>query len=133
MQRLGFTTKTTPQEKSESPVSDVWIIMGAENQEFVNEISIFNILCIILNFNYSFLYSEECKASKGKIQTLSEHKADKNTVGMIGKDGVFYLRDESEIQRVHSYFSDFTFNRIHFVNEQSKEKKAKLDTIQEKL
>lgn len=133
MRRLGFTTKSTPFDKSESPVADVWIIMGAENQEFVNEMSIFNILCIILNFNYPFLYSEEYQASKSKMNSSPELKTDKNTVGMIGKNGVFYLRNESEIQRVHSYFSDFTFNRIHFVNDQAKEKKAKLDVIQEQM
>ena len=50
---------------------------------------------------------------------------------MIGKDGVFYLRNDNEIQRVHSYFYDFTFNRINYVNSQTKERKAKLEIIEE--
>ena len=66
MLRLGFITKSTSFDRSESPVSDVWIIMGGETQEVVSETSIFNILCIILNFNYPFLYWKEYRAIRGK-------------------------------------------------------------------
>ena len=31
------------------------------------------------------------------IQDINENKINKNTVGLIGKDGVFYLRNEGEI------------------------------------
>ena len=77
-------------------------------------------------------YTEKNTEQSGvNNEELSKVETDKNTVGMIGKDGVFYLRNEAEIQRVHSYFYDFTFNRINFVNNESKQKKVKLDTIEE--
>ena len=122
LSKLGFIIDKTITETPDNIISDVWIILGGESQEFVNESSIFNILCIILSFNYPFLYCQEYMTPNSKhIKDINEN--DKNTVGLIEKDGVFYLRNEGEIQRLHSYFYDLTFNRINYINNQAQIKK----------
>ena len=133
LSKLGFIIDKTITETPDNIISDVWIILGGKSQEFVNESSIFNILCIILSFNYPFLYCQEYMTPNNKhIQDINENEIDKNTVGLIGKDGVFYLRNEGEIQRLHSYFYDLTFNKINYVNNQTQIKKIKRDLNEEK-
>ena len=133
LSKLGFIIDKTITETPDNIISDVWIILGGKSQEFVNESSIFNILCIILSFNYPFLYCQEYMTPNNKhIQDVNENEIDKNTVGLIGKDGVFYLRNEGEIQRLHSYFYDLTFNKINYVNNQTQIKKIKRDLNEEK-
>ena len=132
LSKLGFIIDQSVIDTPDSIISDVWIILGGESQEFVNESSIFNILWIILNFNYPFLYWEEFMTPEGKnVKGVTENEIDKNTVGLIGKDGVFYLRSENEIQRLHSYFYDLTFNRINFINNQAQIKKNRRENFKE--
>ena len=55
-QNWDFIIDKTITKILDSIISDVWIVLRGESQEFVNESSIFNILYIILIFNYLFLY-----------------------------------------------------------------------------
>jgi hypothetical protein len=109
MVELGFLTEQVDIEKLNSIITDVWIIIGGESKEELSESSVFNIVCIILNFDFPFLYFPERKE-------LNEEEFDENTVGIIGKDGIFYLRHEREHQRLHSHFYDLAFNRMNKMN-----------------
>jgi hypothetical protein len=119
--KLGFVNERDVVDKEENIVSDVWIILGGESTEEINESSIFHILCVILNFDRPFLYGDMyLSASRRGVEGVIEEEVDdKNTVGIIGKDGVFYLRNVGELERLHHYFYDLTFNRINFVNKKS--------------
>lgn len=64
------------------------------------------------------------------MKGIFEEELDKNTVGVIGNDGVFYLRNKNEIQRLHSYFYDLTFNRINFTNSKSLTKRRSLNKLE---
>lgn len=57
--KLGFITQEDLEDKVDNSSTDIWIILGGEAQDHISETSIFNILCIIQNYNYSFLYSEQ--------------------------------------------------------------------------
>jgi hypothetical protein len=124
--KLGFISERDEVDKHEGIVADVWIILGGEAQDEVLETSIYHSLCVIMNFDQSFLYTTE-----GVVDPSVQNEADKNTVGLIGKDGVFYLRNQSEIQRLHGYFYDLTFNRINYINKQSKVDKMRYGKIEE--
>ena len=56
--KMGFITQSSIGEE-DSPANDIWIILGGETQEQVMETSVFNIMCIMQNMNYPFLYSEK--------------------------------------------------------------------------
>lgn len=53
---------------------------------------------------------------------------DKDTVGLLGKDGVFYLRNKSEIKRLRSHFKDLVFARKAF-----QDKKAAMEKLEIKI
>ena len=80
-----------------------------------------------MNFEKPFLYNEE--AANNVLQSVEN---DKNTVGIIDDSGIFYLRNESEFQRLHSYFYDLTFNKINHTNKISQEKKEKYREYEDK-
>jgi len=120
LSKLGFVNNKDIENKEDSAVSDVWIILGGESQNEISEASIFHIACIILNFDREFLYGDEKFSNNGSIEGVSDQVFDKNTVGVIGKDGVFYIRNQTELERLHQYFYDLTFNRINFVNKKTK-------------
>lgn len=129
---LGFTNERDISDKEDSIITDVWIILGGEAQELINENSIFNILCIIMNFDQPFLYMNSNLIEANTIDPESTPaEADKNTVGLLGENGIFYLRNRSEFQRLHKYLYDLTFNRINFVNQRSKQDKKKFEEIEE--
>lgn len=59
MQRLGFMPEKEYDDRSENPAYDVWIILGGETQDEIIETSIYNIMVILQNLDYPFLYSEK--------------------------------------------------------------------------
>lgn len=130
--KLGFISERDQVDKQEGIVADVWIIIGGEAQDEVTETSIYHILCVIMNFDQPFLYTSERFSSFGKeVDPTTVNEGDRNTVGLIGKDGCFYLRSPNEIQRLHSYLYDLTFNRINYINKQSKLDKVRNGQIEE--
>ncbi|CAI2386789.1 unnamed protein product [Moneuplotes crassus] len=123
--KMGFITSKDEIDKDDGIVADVWVMMGGETENVINENSIYHILCIILNFDKPFLYAT--KSQNKHLQDTQEFQnIDKSTVGMISEAGVFYLRNKGEFPRLHSYFYDLTFNRISHNNIQSIEKKSRI-------
>ena len=57
--KLGFITQVSMADSKDNSSNDIWIILGGETQEQIMEASVFNIMCIMQNLDYPFLYSKK--------------------------------------------------------------------------
>jgi len=97
-------TKLANTDKSEEErglLREIWRLLGGEStdEEIVGK-SVRNFLCIILNFDKSFLYFPD-------MDTIDNRYFDENIVGIISRDGIFYIKDRKEIKKIHKSFYIF--------------------------
>lgn len=65
-----------------------------------------------MNFDQDFIYFPEMDTIEGK-------QFDKKVVGIISKDGVFYLKDKKEMNRIHKSFYTLCLNRFNNLSDKS--------------
>jgi hypothetical protein len=102
--------RTSKTEEEKELIQEIWRLLGGVS--FEDKIvlkSARNFLWLVLNINKKFLYFPE-------IDSIDEKHFDKNTVGIISRDGVFYLRHKKEISKIHKSFKIFSINRFNYLN-----------------
>ena len=76
----------------------MWRLLGCENiNELVPLQSIKNFLTIMMNYDQKFIYFPE-------MDTIESKQFDDSIVGIISKDGIFYIKNKMEIERIHKSF-----------------------------
>jgi hypothetical protein len=102
----NLSTQKNSEEEREL-LREIWRLLGAETpDEEILVRSIRNFVCIILNFDKKFLYFPDMDAIDNK-------QFDENTIGIISREGVFYIKDRREIQKIHKSFYIFCMNRFN--------------------
>ena len=112
-------TKLLNTDKSEEErelLREIWRLLGGEStDEQILWKSIRNFIWIILNYNKNFLYFPD-------MNSIDNKHFDENTVGIISRDGIFYIKDRKEIKKIHKSFNIFWLNRF---NNQSTTKRVR--------
>lgn len=98
---------TEKSEEERGLLREIWRLLGGENtdEQIVGK-SIRNFICIILNFDKQFLYFPD-------LDTIDQRYFDDNIVGIISRDGIFYIKDKKEIKKIHKSFNIFCLNRFN--------------------
>jgi hypothetical protein len=110
-------TKLMNTDKSEEErelLREIWRLLGGESSdEQIPVLSVRNFICIVLNFDKRFLYFPD-------LESIDNKHFDENTVGIISRDGVFYIKDKREIKKIHKSFYMLEVNQpqIHLVSYQ---------------
>lgn len=103
-------TKLMNTDKSEEErelLREIWRLLGGETtDEQIPVKSVKNFICIILNFDKQFLYFPD-------LDSIDAKHFDENTVGIISREGVFYIKDKKEISKIHRSFYVFCLNRFN--------------------
>ena len=85
----------------------MWRLLGCENiNELVPLQSIKNFLTIMMNYDQKFIYFPE-------MDTIESKQFDDSIVGIISKDGIFYIKNKMEIERIHKSFYILWLNRFN--------------------
>ena len=86
---------------------EMWRLLGCDViDEQISCKSVKNFITIILNFDQKFLYFPE-------MDTIEDKHFDDKIVGIISKDGIFYIKNSKEIEKIHKSFYIFVINRFN--------------------